>query len=86
MTGVFDAAQALGRGIPDRERAWAFIRRFAAAWDEPLSAKDSTPAAELDRAEARLGCPLPAALRDVHTLLGLRDSLVANQYPLLPPA
>ncbi|MEU6339292.1 SMI1/KNR4 family protein [Streptomyces cellulosae] len=85
MTDVSDVAQALDGGVPDRERAWAFIRGFAAAWDEPLTEDDGTPAAELARAEATLGCSLPAALREVYMLLGLRSSLVANQDPLLPP-
>jgi hypothetical protein len=52
----------LDLGISDRERAWAFIRGFAAVWDEPLTDDDGTPAAELARAEATLGCSLPAAL------------------------
>jgi hypothetical protein len=62
MTGVFDVAQALDGGITDQERAWAFVRGFAAAWNEPLTEDDGTPAAELARAEATLGCSLPAAL------------------------
>ena len=86
MTDVSDVAQAFDDGVPDRGRAWAFIRGFAAAWDEPLTEDDGTPAAELARAEATFGCSLPAALREVYMLLGLRSSLVANQDPLLPPA
>ncbi|MEU0896623.1 hypothetical protein ABZ376_19670 [Streptomyces massasporeus] len=86
MTGVFDVAQALSGGITDRERAWAFIRDFAAAWDEPLTEDDSTPAAELARAEAALCCTLPSALREVYTLLGAQSGLIAYQDPLLPPA
>ncbi|MFF3000656.1 SMI1/KNR4 family protein [Streptomyces sp. NPDC057950] len=86
MTGVFDVAQALDGGITDRERAWAFVRGFAAAWGEPLTEDDGTPAAELARAEATLGCSLPAVLREFYTLLGTQASLIANQDPLLPAA
>ncbi|WP_328397222.1 SMI1/KNR4 family protein [Streptomyces sp. NBC_00390] len=72
MTGAFDVAEALDGGISDRERAWTFIRGFAAAWGERLTEGDGTPAAELARAEATLGCSLPAALREVYMLLGAR--------------
>lgn len=51
MTGAFDVAEALNGGISDRERAWAFLRGFAAAWGEPLTDGDGTPAAELARAD-----------------------------------
>ena len=59
MTGGFDVAKALNGGISDREGAWAFIRDFVAAWGDPLTEGDGTPAAELTQArgEARL---LPA--------------------------
>ncbi|MCJ0872677.1 SMI1/KNR4 family protein [Streptomyces sp. AP-93] len=85
MTGVFDVAEALDGGISDRDGAWAFIRGFAAAWAEPLTENDGTPAAQLARAEASLGCFLPTALREAYGLLGARRDLVANQDPLLPP-
>lgn len=84
MTGVFDVAQALDGGITDQERAWVFVRAFAAAWDEPLTEDDGTPAAELARAEATLGCSLPAVLCEFYTLLGTQSGLIANQDPLLP--
>ncbi|MFI8896311.1 SMI1/KNR4 family protein [Streptomyces paradoxus] len=86
MTGAFDVAEALKGGISDRERAGAFIRGFAAAWGEPLTEGDGMPAAELARAEARLGFSLPTALSDVYALVGARLDLVGNQDPLLPPA
>ncbi|WP_329224953.1 MULTISPECIES: hypothetical protein [unclassified Streptomyces] len=37
MVDAFDVARALRGGIPDRARAWAFVRDFAAAWAEPLA-------------------------------------------------
>ncbi|MFF3564717.1 SMI1/KNR4 family protein [Streptomyces sp. NPDC002574] len=84
MIDGFDVARALDGGIHDRERAWAFVRSFAAAWGERLSKDDGTPTEELTRAEAALGLHLPTALREFHTLAGARRDLVANQDPLLP--
>ncbi|GAA2260397.1 hypothetical protein GCM10010430_50580 [Kitasatospora cystarginea] len=34
---VFDAARALSCGVPDRGRAWGFLRVFTAAWATPLA-------------------------------------------------
>jgi hypothetical protein len=85
MSGNFDVAEALDGGIPDQERAWTFIRGFAAAWGDPLAEDDGTPTAELAQAEATLGRPLPIALRDVYRLVGARPDLVATQDPLLHP-
>jgi len=85
MSGSFDVAEALDGGISDRERAWAFIRGFAGAWGDPLTEGDGTPGAELAQAEAVLGCSLPTALHEFHTLAGARTDLVAHQDPLLPP-
>ncbi|WP_030987232.1 hypothetical protein [Streptomyces sp. NRRL WC-3744] len=85
MSGSFDVAQALDGGVSDRDRAWTFIRSFAAAWGEPLVENVGSLTAELARAEATLGCSLPAALHEVHALVGTRPDLVANQDPLLPP-
>ncbi|MEU1187169.1 SMI1/KNR4 family protein [Streptomyces sp. NPDC005859] len=77
--------EALYGGIPDRQRAWAFIRSFAGAWGDPLTKDDGTPEAELAQAEAILGCRLPTALQEFYALAGARPDLVANQDPLLPP-
>ncbi|QHA02243.1 SMI1/KNR4 family protein [Streptomyces broussonetiae] len=85
MSGSFDVARALDGGISDRERAWTFIRSFAAAWGDALAEDDGTPRAELAQAEAMLGCSLPTALHEFYTLVGSRPDLVANQEPLLPP-
>ncbi|MEU7648759.1 DUF5958 family protein [Streptomyces huasconensis] len=54
MVDAFDVAQALRGGIPDRARAWAFVRDFAAAWAEPLADGAGTPTEELARAEEML--------------------------------
>ncbi|MEW2132946.1 hypothetical protein [Streptomyces sp. NPDC005435] len=67
-------AQALDGGIAGRRQAWTFIRDFAAAWTEPLTEDDATPPAELARAEALLGHPLPAAPREFHEPAGARPA------------
>ncbi|MFF1716277.1 hypothetical protein [Streptomyces sp. NPDC058268] len=84
MSGSFDVAQALNGGVCKRDRAWAFIRSFAACWGEPLVDVGSLTA-ELARVEATFGCSLPAALREFYALVGDRPDLVGNQDPLLLP-
>ncbi|MFE7811997.1 SMI1/KNR4 family protein [Streptomyces sp. NPDC057433] len=86
MVDAFDVAQALRGGIPDRARAWAFVRDFAAAWAEPLADGAGTRAEELERAEETLGLALPTALREAYSLLGTRHNLTGNQDPLLRPS
>lgn len=85
MVEEFDAARALGNGVPDRERAWEFLRGFAAGWQAPLVDGCGLSAGEVERAEARLGLRFPAALREFYVLLGARKDLTDNQDPLLPP-
>ncbi|MGW3632555.1 SMI1/KNR4 family protein [Streptomyces sp. NPDC005122] len=86
MVDEFDVARALRGGIPDRARAWAFVRDFAAAWAEPLADGAGTRAEELERAEEALGLALPTALREAYSLLGTRLDLTGNQDPLLQPS
>ncbi|MGO4462589.1 SMI1/KNR4 family protein [Streptomyces sp. M-16] len=86
MTDSFDVARSLTDGLPDRERAWAFIRDFAASWGGSSAEGHGTPMAELAAVEAELGFSLPAALREFYALVGGRSDLVDNQDPLLPPA
>ncbi|MEU7331027.1 hypothetical protein [Streptomyces parvus] len=86
MVDAFDVARALRGGIPDRARAWAFVRDFAAAWAEPLADSAGTRPEELERAEETLGLALPTALREAYSLLGARHDLTGNQDPLLRPS
>ncbi|MFE2599836.1 SMI1/KNR4 family protein [Streptomyces sp. NPDC059396] len=86
MVDEFDVAQALRGGIPDRARAWAFVRDFAAAWAEPLADDAGTRAEELERAEETLGLALPTVFREAYSLLGTRHDLTGNQDPLLQPS
>jgi hypothetical protein len=71
--------------IPGRPGARDFAESFAAGWLAPIAAGDGCDAAELDAAEARLGVPLPAALRDAYRLFGRRTDLTSNQDVLLAP-
>ncbi|MEU6925323.1 SMI1/KNR4 family protein [Streptomyces sp. NPDC046631] len=81
-----DALGAATGERPDRQAAWRFIRAFARDWSgRPLGEADGHTAAELDAAQARLGLPLPAALREALQLLGTRIDLTDNQDTLLAP-
>ncbi|WNM32764.1 SMI1/KNR4 family protein [Streptomyces sp. Li-HN-5-11] len=84
MSGGFGVARALDVGMSYRERAWIFIRSFAAAWGDALAEDDGTPGTGLAQAEAMLGCLLPAALQEFYALVGSRPGLVAIQGRLLP--
>lgn len=78
---ALDPAVALG----DRAAAWRFIEGFAEHWVAPLQPGDGCHAGDLDAAEARLGFPLPAALREGYALFGGREDLTSNHDTLLDP-
>ncbi|WP_256260272.1 SMI1/KNR4 family protein [Streptomyces atratus] len=81
-----DALTAATGEQPDRPAAWRFIRAFARDWSQrPLTGTDGYAPADLDAAQARLGLPLPTALREAHQLLGRRKDLTDNQDTLLAP-
>ncbi|MFG3529437.1 SMI1/KNR4 family protein [Streptomyces sp. NPDC047917] len=81
-----DALDAAVGERPDRQAAWRFIRAFARDWTQsPLTEADGRAPAELDAAQARLGLPLPVALREAYRLLGRRPDLTDNQDSLLAP-
>ncbi|MER5892166.1 SMI1/KNR4 family protein [Streptomyces sp. NPDC001876] len=86
MVDEFDVAQTLRGGIPDKARAWAFVRDFAAAWAEPLADGAGTRAEEMEQAEKVLGLTLPTSLREAYSLIGTRHDLTGNQDPLLQPS
>ncbi|GAB3663953.1 hypothetical protein GCM10027589_27810 [Actinocorallia lasiicapitis] len=81
----FDLTTELAEACRAADAAWMFLRRFAAAWAEPLRPEDGHTPAELDAAAKRLGHPLPEALRRLHGLLGRRDDLTRTTDPLIPP-
>jgi hypothetical protein len=78
---LYDDLAALGAGAP----ATGFIERFAARYAGALGPGDGCSPGALDAAEARLGVPLPEALRDLYTLVGNRDDLTRGQDELLAP-
>ncbi|MEU9623135.1 SMI1/KNR4 family protein [Streptomyces sp. NPDC048155] len=81
-----DALSAAVGEHPDRPAAWRFIRAFARDWSQrPLTETDGCTPAELDATQARLGLPLPAALREAYQLLGRRPDLTDHQDALLAP-
>jgi hypothetical protein len=81
----FDLSVELAEGCRAPDAAWMFLRRFAAAWSDPLRPEDGYTDAELNASARRLGQPLPAVLRELHRLMGRRDDLTRNQDPLVPP-
>jgi hypothetical protein len=83
---TFDVAGSAARAVHDRSAAWRFIEGFAAAWAEPIEARDGWNHADLDAAERRLGVRLPDAVRDAYALFGKRPDLTSNQDWLLTPS
>jgi uncharacterized protein (TIGR02996 family) len=73
---------ALPDGRPDR---WGLVDEFVEVWHSPLAPGDGYPEADLRAAEARLGCRLPAALREWYALAGRRGDVWSIQDNLVPP-
>jgi len=69
----------------DRQERWDQIRAFIAEWHRPLGENDGIPSAELDAAEQRMGCRIPAALREWYQMAGRRGDLTRMQNYLLAP-
>ncbi|WP_330455080.1 MULTISPECIES: SMI1/KNR4 family protein [unclassified Streptomyces] len=87
MTQGFDLVASLAKGVEGRSGAWAFIQGFAAHWaGAAVGSGDGWTEADLDAAEARLGLPLPPALREAYVLFGRRRDLTSNHDVLLGPA
>ncbi|MCX4444979.1 SMI1/KNR4 family protein [Streptomyces sp. NBC_01789] len=87
MTQEFDLVASLAKGVEGRSDAWAFIQGFAAHWaGAAVGSGDGWTEADLDAAEARLGLPLPPALREAYALFGRRRDLTSNHDVLLGPA
>lgn len=82
---TFDIHAALPAALADRAGAWEFVRAFAADRARAIGPADGYTPAELDASAARLGVPLPAALRELYGLLGRRTDLTSNHDVLLPP-
>jgi hypothetical protein len=74
------------RAIPEsRDGRWRLASDFIEHWIHPISESDRISPARLDAAEARLGLPLPGALREWYERLGCRGDLWSAQDTLLPP-
>ncbi|WP_052848603.1 hypothetical protein [Streptomyces avicenniae] len=87
MTDAFDLVGGVAAALRDRSAAWAFLDRFAREW-APVLPADRGPgwdAPVMDAASARLGVPLPAALREGYALLGAREDLTGELAALLVP-
>lgn len=83
---TFDVAGSAARAVRERTAAWRFIEGFAAAWAEPLEARDGWNRQDLAEAEDRLEARLPEALKEALSLFGKRPDLTSNQDRLLTPA
>lgn len=77
--GIFDPAVESG-ALGDRDGCWTFIRRFTAAWLEPLGPGDGDSCAAIAAVEQRLLVPLPAAVHEAYALFGRRDDLTRNEH------
>lgn len=60
---------------PSSEQYWSDYRHLTARLLPPLGREDGIPEADIARAEARLGFPLPALLREFYALAGNRDDI-----------
>ncbi|WP_434440910.1 hypothetical protein [Lentzea sp. E54] len=83
---TFDVAGAAARAVDDRSAAWRFIEGFAAAWAEPLEARDGWDRADLAATEDQLRVRLPEAVKEALSLFGKRPDLTSNQDRLLMPS
>jgi hypothetical protein len=75
----FDFDGELVDGVRNADGAWRFIRRFAEACASPIVVGDGCDEDDLRAAEAQLGFPVPAALRQLYALIGRRDDLTRMQ-------
>jgi uncharacterized protein (TIGR02996 family) len=94
---LVDPAWATAAGYPPRHRPlfaalpaarpdrWALVDEFIEIWHPPLGPGDGYPEDELRAAEARLGCRLPAALREWYALGGRRRDVWSLQDRLEAP-
>jgi hypothetical protein len=71
---------------PGRAERWRRLSALVAGWFERQPGGDGCTEENLLAAEARLGMPLPAALRDAYLLFGRREELTVTDYStMLPP-
>jgi uncharacterized protein (TIGR02996 family) len=64
---------------PTRKERWRLAEEFIDVWHGGLRPKDCCMEQEITRAERRLGCRLPAALREWYALAGKRQDIWSHQ-------
>lgn len=70
---------------PSAKHRWLLAEEFIDVWHGGAWHGDQYTDAELDAAERRLECPLPAALRTWYRLAARRKDVWANEEIFLPP-
>jgi uncharacterized protein (TIGR02996 family) len=66
-----------------RIERWRLVEEFMETWYSPLEPGDGCSQTELAAAERRLGCQLPAALREWYLLAGNRQDVWSKQDHLV---
>jgi uncharacterized protein (TIGR02996 family) len=66
-----------------RQNRWCLVEEFIEVWHGPVRPEDGYSEAELQAAEQRLGCKLPAALREWYALAGRRQEAWSHQDHLV---
>jgi uncharacterized protein (TIGR02996 family) len=94
---LVDPEWAVAMGFPPRHRPlfaalptaradrWALVDEFIEIWHPPLGPGDGYSEDDLRAAEVRLGCRLPAALREWYALAGRRRDVWSLQDRLEAP-
>lgn len=72
---------------PRKHERWRRLAGFVRKWHrKPLGREDGCPEEELERAEERLGRPLPLALREWFLLVGRRPDVTDRRARSITPA
>jgi hypothetical protein len=72
---------------PRKTERWRRLAGFVRKWHQkPLGRDDGCPDDEVERAEERLGRPLPAALREWYRLVGRRPDVTDRRARSITPA
>jgi hypothetical protein len=69
----------------ERAARWDLMRSILSQWMRPLAEADALGPEQFERAEERLGCRLPEALREWYQLAGAARDIWCSQDQLLSP-